>query len=172
MVSPVLRLFAAVLVAAFSLSLASGAMAQQTRDPLMPDSTKLRPWEQRLERFYNEGNPQRETDRATGRLYDDPLHRLGEPENRPLDPSAPAGPAASPPVLQPGVVELDRDNSGGINREEYFRGRMPFMTPQDRLGSRGRRMIDRLDSQFRNADRNRDGIVTPEELQGSENGRF
>jgi hypothetical protein len=147
-------------------------MAQQSRDPLMPDSTKLRPWEQRLDRFYNQGNPQRETDKATGRLFGDPLHRLGEPENKPFSPHAPTGPGTAPPTLRPGVAELDRDNSGTITREEYFRGRTPFMTPQDRIGSRGRRTMDRLNSQFRDLDRNRDGIVTPEEVQQGGGSRF
>jgi len=171
MFPPLPRLIPSVLV--ISLLAASGAMAQQTRDPLMPDSAKLRPWEERLRKFYNQGNPQEEVDRATKRLYEDPLHRLGEPENRALDPNTPQGTANVPPLtLQPGVLELDRDNDGSVSREEYFLGRGRSMSPQDRYGSRGRRIMERLDSQFRNVDRNRDGKVTPEELRQNGGGRF
>ena len=171
MVSPFARLIPSVLVVAISLGVASGVMAQQSRDPLMPDSDKLRPWEQRIDRFYNQGNPQTETDKATGRIYDDPMRRLGLPENRIFEQNAPETTSA-PPTLQPGVVEMDRDKNGAISREEYFQGRGRFMTPQQRGSSRGRRAVNRLDSQFRNADRNRDGIVTPEELEQSGGGRF
>ncbi len=171
MVSPASRAVASALVIGLMLVLTPGAMAQQSRDPLMPKSDTLRPWEKRLDRFYSRGNPQQDTNRATKRLYDDPLRKLGEPENKLPGPNTAPG-AAPPATLQRGVVELDRDNNGSISREEYFRGRTPFMTPQDRVSNRGRRMMDRLDSQFRNADRNRDGKVTAEELQQGGGRRF
>ena len=169
--SIVSRLAASALIVAFSLVAAPGAMAQQTRDPLLPSADKLRPWEKKLERFYSRGNPQSEVDKATKRLYSDPLQKFGLPENKPLLPSETPQPEVTAPTLQPGVVELDRNSTGSITRDEYFRGRIGVMTLQERVSSRGRRMINRLNSQFRRADRNGDGIVTPLELQQG-GGRF
>lgn len=171
MVMPLSRLLPSVIVV--SLLSVAGAMAQQSPDPLMPDSKKLRPWEDRLKKFYNEGNPQSEVDAATKRLYEDPMKRLGAPENKIFEPNAPQGSTSTPPLtLQPGVLELDRNNDGVVSRDEYFQGRTRPMAPQDRYSPRGLRAMERLDSQFRAVDRNHDGKVTPEELKQDGGARF
>jgi hypothetical protein len=128
------------------------------------------PWDDKVKRFYSRGDPQQEIDRARRRLYDDPLHRLGVPENRFEDPHAPDAPRTAPPAFDPGVSRLDNDRDGAISREEYFQGRTRLITPGFRGEQRQRRHQERLDSRFRDADRNRDGKITAEELQRS--GRF
>jgi hypothetical protein len=155
-------LAAAAFLMAAPLLPAGDAAAQGARTPAGP---KAQPWDDRVKRFYGRGEPQREVDRALQRLYRDPLHdKLGLPENKLDDPQAPAVPTA-PPGFDPGTSRLDSDRDGTISRQEYFQGNTRAITPGFRGEQRYRQGQERLDSQFRNADRNRDGKITPGELQ-------
>ena len=160
-------LAAAAIVLAAPAILPGGAAAQGTQPGAGPAAA---PWDDKVKRFFSRGDPQQEIDRATRGLYDDPLHRLGVPENRLEDPHAPDAPPPAPPAFDPGVSRLDGDRDGAISREEYFQGRTRLITPGSRSEQRHRRHQERLDSRFRDADRNRDGKITPEELQRG--GRF
>ena len=155
-------LAAAAFLMAAPLLPAGDAAAQGARTGAQPSAPQ---WDGRVKRFYGRGEPQRDVDRALQRLYGDPLHnKLGLPENRLEDPHAPAAPTA-PSRFDPGTSRLDSDRDGAISRQEYFQGNTRAITPGFRGEQRHRQGQERLDSQFRNADRNRDGKVTPAELQ-------
>lgn len=156
----------AVIVSAATIALAipvahvnvAAAQQTQTGQPAAPE------WDDRVKRFYGRGDTQREIDGATRRLYEDPLHKHGAPENRLDDPRTPDS-ASGAPHFDSGVRRLDDNRDGAISRQEYFQGRSRMVAPGLRGDDRLRRQQERLNSQFRDADRNRDGKVTPDELR-------
>lgn len=155
-------LAAAAFILAATLMPAAELSAQGANSPT------AQPWDDRVKRFYGRGEPDREFDRAKRKLFGDPLHdRMGLPENRLNDPDVPDGTqSTAPPAFDQRTLELDRDRDGAISREEYFQGKTRNVTPGFRGERRHQRVLDRLDTQFRKADRDRDGKVTPAELQG------
>ena len=136
----------------------AAAQQTQTGKPAAP------PWDDRVKRFYGRGDTQQEIDGATRRLYDDPLRKYGVPENRRGDPRAPDS-ASTAPGFDYGVRRLDDNRDGAISRQEYFQGRARMVAPGLQGNERLRRQQERLNSQFRDADRNRDGKITPDELR-------
>lgn len=100
----------------------------------------------------------------------DPAARLGLPPNPTF--TDPAPPPSSPLALPPEMGPVDRNSDGAISRSEYFRGRNRSVPAGPAGELRQQRLFERLDSRFRNADSDRDGYVTPQELQNYGNPRF
>ena len=67
------------------------------------------------------------------------------------------------PVATARAVDIDGD--GAISQSEYFQGRSRLSNLGVKSGRNDQRRTQRLQSQFRNADSNRDGKVSPLELQ-------
>jgi hypothetical protein len=150
----------------------SAAVAQTQRgykDPLAPKTSS---GDRKLQKFFSRGVPQTKTDRAARRLLNDPLRKLGLPENRLNDPKAATVPGAAPPVFESNVRHLDADGDGSVSRTEYFQGRTRLVSPGRNTARRNRAQQRRLDSRFRQADSNRDGRVSPAELKATGGVRF
>lgn len=157
-----------LLVTAFGSS-ASAQTQRGYKDPLAP---KTSPVDRRINKFLNRGVPQTRTDRAVRRLFNDPLRKLGLPENRLNDPKSPTAPSVTAPQFDPGVARLDVDRDGSVSRTEYFRGRSRLVSPGRNADRRTRSHQRRLESRFRQADGNRDGVVSPAELKARGGARF
>ena len=84
------------------------------------------------------------------------------------DPKSDDQPKAAPPRYE-AYRWLDSDRDGFISRQEYFSGRSSVTFAGQ---ARRRAALRRLDSRFRDADRNRDGRVSAGELEGLGNARF
>lgn len=139
------------------------------KDPLAP---KTSPADKKLREFFNRGVPQTKTDRAAKRLFKDPLRKFGLPKNRLNDPDGPTAPSVTEPVFDPGIAHLDADGDGTVSRSEYFQGRTRLVSPGRDSDRRTRSLQRRLDSRFRQADSNGDGVVSPAELQATGGARF
>ena len=163
--------FAAAAIALVSMT--GPAVNAQTqrgyKDPLAP---KVSPTDRRVNKFLNRGVPETRTDRAARRLFDDPMRKLGLPENRLNDPNASTGGSPTEPKFDPGVARLDADRDGSISRAEYFRGRSRLVSPGRNATQRSRSQQRRLESRFRRADTNGDGLVSPAELKARGGPRF
>ena len=150
--------------------IASGAMFEVSAQQ------QVQPWERDLQKFYNQDrkvlqprlrNPAQE---ALRKLRRDPLARLGLPGNQaPLPENAPAN---EEPVFSPFAADYDRNGDGAVTREEYFSKQRRQFGVGAGSASRQQRALRRLYSQFRNADIDRDGKVTAQELNSLPGVRF
>jgi hypothetical protein len=143
----------------------------------------LKPWERELGKFYQRQRLPASPGASVGRTFEqlnrdplakinrDPLARLGFGGHVKL-PQAPVAPTAPAPAFDPGVARLDTNNDGAVSREEYVRGNDRQFGTGGAGSARQRLYRERLSSQFGNADLNRDGMVSPEELQGIPGTRF
>ena len=136
----------------------------------------VQPWERDLRKFYNRDrkvlqprirNPAQD---ALRKLRRDPLAKLGLPANKALLP--PVVTKIAEPTFSPYTAGYDRYGDGAVTREEYFSSQRRHYGQG--VGSANRRMraINRLGSQFRNADINRDGKVTAKNLNSLPGARF
>ena len=162
-----------VLTMAGLLVTANDAWAQRSdRGYSLPRPAKVKPWQKRIDRYYRRINPdpQRRLKKAERKLYGDPGKLLGLPSNPKLKgKGGPKASASAPLGLDPDVANLDSDGDGSISRSEYLQGRSRLMSLNSRVNGRQRQ---RLESQFRHTDLNRDGKVTPDELRYRGTGRF
>ena len=143
----------------------------------------LKPWERELGKFYQRQRLPASPSAPAARTFEqlnrdplakinkDPLARLGFGSHVKL-PSAPVAPTAPAPAFDPGVARLDSDNDGAVSRDEYVRGNDRQFGTGGAGSARQRVFRERLSSQFGNADLNRDGKVSPEELQSIPGTRF
>ena len=175
--TPIKKLFRAAAIAQVALVVAaSGALAQGANDSrLRPDVSKL---------YGRPGATINDRNKAAlERLNRNPVDRLDSrsglnlKENRSAlqSPGAGAGSAAGADIGK--YKSLDSNGDGAISQGEYFSGRnRQFGVPTARIGSRSAKRQQqynaRLQSNFRRADRNRDGKVSTQELKGLKNPRF
>ena len=133
-------------------------------------------WERNLQKFYNRDkqvlqprirNPAQD---ALRKLRRDPLAKLGLPANQ--APLAEEALEIVKPMFSPFTGGDDRDRDGAVTREEYFSSQRRHFGPGRGSASRRQRSLSRLDSQFRNADIDRDGKVTAKELDSLPGVRF
>jgi len=141
----------------------SAAAAQTQPAPL--------PWEKRAREILEPKLPDNEN--PLDRQFQQNLKRLGLPPQPPLDTGADEAPAEPPPGLSTVIVpQMDSNHDGYVSRDEYFANRGRGRT----AGSVGTQHYlqrqNRMDSRFRNADRNRDGRLSPEEIDEIGNARF
>lgn len=193
------RAWVLAVVGAAVFACASGAMAQAYDAPpakapfkqgvVNQNARQIKSWELGLRRFY--GRQQSATARAKdrqalGKLYSDPLAKkdpLAKLNRDPLlkhgfgrhvrMPKAPVDTAPSALTFDPGVARLDGNSDGAVSLDEYVRGRDRTITRGGAVSGRDQQVYrERLRSQFGFADQNRDGMVTPDELQGVSGSRF
>ncbi len=176
-------LAAASPVAAQSAPGAEDATPEFRQGVVNQKARTLKPWERELGKFYQRQRPPESPGASAGRTFEqlnrdplakinkDPLARLGFGSHVKL-PSAPAAPTAPAPAFDPGIARLDSNNDGVVSRDEYVRGNNRQFGTGAAGSARERVYRERLSSQFGNADQNRDGKVSPEELQGIPGARF
>ena len=75
-------------------------------------------------------------------------------------------------MFAPTVSPLDTDGDGAVTRQEYFGARARFVPSGRQSIARARRASERLVTQFRALDANRDGLVTPDETALYPDARF
>jgi hypothetical protein len=150
----------------FGLAPMPQALAQQ----------QVQPWERDLQKFYNRDrkvlqprlrNPAQE---ALRKLRRDPLAKLGLPTNQGV--LRQETPKIVEPTFSPFAAGHDRDGDGAVTREEYFSSQRRHFAPVGGSATRRQRALNRLNSQFRNADIDRDGKVTAKELNSLPGVRF
>lgn len=167
-----LKLSLALTVAGL-LAAANDAQAQRSRSGAsLPRPAKIKPWQERVDRYFRRmhPDPRRHLKKAERTLYRDPGKALGLPSNPKLN--GKGGPKASGSAttgLNPAVANLDTNGDGSISRSEYLQGRSRLSSLNRRVNEHQRQ---RLKSQFRHTDLNRDGKVTPDELRYRGTGRF
>ena len=145
------------------LAQASTSNAQQQPTPF--------PWERDAKKFYNQGIPR--TENPLDRRIQDGLRKLGLPDQPQLDITKETEPEAEPPGLSQSVMpELDGNRDGYVSRGEYFSSRQRVPTVGNRGSERSLQRRDRIDSRFRAADRDRDGRLSPEEIDRMQDRRF
>lgn len=164
-----LKLSLALMVAA-PLVMATDASAQRTKrnSKVTKANDKVYknvPWQKTLDRYFRSANPQIEIDKAKNTVFRDQSAVLGLPSNVIRQPSRPNVPVVAPVTLAPVVSHLDADGDGAISQSEYFQGRSRLSNIGVKSDRNSQRRTQRLQSQFRNADSNRDGKVSPLELQ-------
>jgi len=137
---------------------------------------QVQPWERDLQKFYNRDkkvlqprlkNPAQD---ALRKLRRDPLAKLGLPANRGV--LREESPKTVEPTFSPFTAGHDRDGDGAVTREEYFSSQRRNFAPGGGSANRRQRALSRLNSQFRNADVDRDGKVTAKELNSLPGARF
>jgi len=179
-----LKLSLALMIAA-PLVMATDALAQRTKRPpylsnaakKLRKPAKIKPvktesWQKAIDKLYRPANPQIGINKANSTLFRDPGKALGLQSNAISRPTAPNAPVVAPVTLDPAVSHLDINGDGSISRGEYFQGRARLSNLGVKSDRTNQRWKQRLDSQFRRTDLNRDGKVTPEELQSSGGARF
>jgi len=138
-----------------------------------PSTSKL-PWERDVDRLYKNSGPDA-TDSAVKKLYQDPMARLGLPPA--IVPFNPSGQGAVAPTMPPtpDFNRLDSNRDGVVTQQEYAAGRSRTVQP---LGTgsaqslRAQALNQRGLSRFRQADRNGDGFISPDEYNNSRDSRF
>lgn len=139
------------------------AVAQQQPAPF--------PWERDANKFFNQGIPRVEN--PIDRNIKESLRKLGLPDQPSPDQGREAEPEAEPPGLSQSVMpRLDSNDDGYVSRDEYFSSRQRVPTVGIQGTQRYLHRRERLDSRFRAADRNRDGRLSPDEIDGMEGRRF
>jgi hypothetical protein len=171
-----LKLSLALMVAA-PLVMATDAFAQRKKrtsstSKVFKKSYRNVPWQKALDKYYRSNTPQSAADKARRTVFRDPTRVLGLPSNKITKPNQPNAPVVAPVTLAPAVSHLDSDGDGSVSRAEYFQGRSRLTNFGVKTGRNNQRRTKRLQSQFRRADSNRDGKVSPLELQAVGNGRF
>ena len=90
--------------------------------------------------------------------------------------ASPGGASSAAPVspTDPSFRRYDLNGNGTISADEYTAARMRAApaNPNAVDAERRRMLLERFDSRFRSADRNRDGRITPGEMGGVSNPRF
>jgi hypothetical protein len=159
----------------------SATKAKPRKAPRQPEFLRRGPlelpWEKEIRRFRQraEGlwgpDPKERLRIALRKLNADPMLRLGYTANVLALPEAKAPEPVVPPVFDR-YVRIDANGDGEISRQEYMRGNARFITVGPRGDARRRAYTLRLRSRFRGVDRNNDGRITPQELEGLQNLRF
>lgn len=189
-----MRYFLAVTIVAagFAAAVSSASVrAQSGGNTLLNPTGKqsaILPWERSLQRYYDRERlaRQRGADPLSGlrttaldrrqallrRFYGDPARALGLPANPNLPDPLTGAPATSPLEFAPTVSPLDINGDGAVTQQEYFNARARFVPGGAQGTARARRARERLISQFRALDADRDGRITPNETALYPNPRF
>ena len=156
--------FAAVLIGVLVAGAAPGFVAAQQQP-------KPFPWENDANKFLNRGIPKVEN--PIDKRINRGLRSLGLPTQPQLDITKDAEPLPQPPGLSEAVIpRLDTNCDGVVSRDEYFTGRQRPATAGAAGTNRHVRRINRLNSRFRAADRNRDGRLSGPEIDAMKGRRF
>lgn len=139
------------------------AFAQQQPKPF--------PWENDANRFLNRGVPKVEN--PIDKRINEGLRSLGLPTQPQLDITKDAQPLPEPPGLSESVLpRLDTNRDGTVSQQEYLFGRQrPSVAGQQGTLNHVRRS-QRLNSRFREADKNRDGRLSAPEIDAMKGRRF
>ena len=101
------------------------------------------------------------------------MKSLGLPTQPQLDITKNAEPLPEAPGLSEAVIpRLDTNRDGVVSRHEYFTGRQRPATAGAEGTNQHVRRIQRLNSRFRAADRNRDGRLVGPEIDAMKGRRF
>lgn len=158
----------------------SASKAKPRKAPRQPDFLRRGPvelpWEKEIRRFRQRAerlgpDPTERLRIALRKLNADPMLRLGYTGNVLAPPEAKAAEPVVTPVFER-YIGIDANGDGEISRPEYMRGNARFIAVGPRGDARRRAYTARLKSRFRGADRNNDGRITPQELEGLRNFRF
>ena len=162
------------LMVAVPLAMATGASAQQTkRSPNSPKPAKIKPWQKKLDKYFQPRLKQSRLERAQRSLKRDFGKQLGLPAHAKTHQlKGPNAPVVASPTLDPVVSNLDIDGDGSISRDEYFQGRSRLSNLGVKTDRNNQRRTKRLNSNFRRTDTNGDGRVSPDELQARGSARF
>lgn len=147
----------------FCVFVAASASAQQQPVPF--------PWEKDANMFLNRGAPK--IDNPIDRRIQEGLRKLGLPDQPDPNGNRETEPEAPPPGLSQSLLpRLDSDGDGSVSRNEYLTARQRPAVAGQRGSQMHLQRRERLDSQFRAADRNHDGRLSAEELDAMEGRRF
>lgn len=159
----------------------SAKKVKPRKPPRQPDFLRRGPpelpWEKEIRRYRRRTanlwgpDPTERLRIALRKLNADPMLRLGYTGNVLARPEAKAPQPAVAPVFDR-YTGIDANRDGEISRPEYMRGNARFIGVGPRSDARRRAYISRLRSRFRGVDRNNDGRITPQELEGLRNFRF
>lgn len=142
---------------------ATFAVAQQQPKPF--------PWEKNEDKFFNRGIPKVEN--PIDRRIKEGLKSLGLPDQPPSNPTRGTQPLEEPPGLSQTVIpRLDQNHDGTVSRQEYILKRQRPATAGSQGTASQVRRLERLNSRFRAADRNRDGKLSGPEIDAMEGRRF
>jgi hypothetical protein len=143
-----------------------GQLQRYNRQQTLPDPVRQRDEAER-DRLKRLGLP----------YFDPATPKTGTTGNQATPPGAPAGGIGV--TASPALRDLDRNYSrhdanrdGVITRQEYLGSQGRTRPSPLRNTFRERTFQERADSRFRANDRNRDGRITPDELQDLRNPRF
>ncbi|MGB0631750.1 MAG: hypothetical protein ACPGRZ_13755 [Alphaproteobacteria bacterium] len=129
------------------------------------------PWEKNADRFLRQGLPKIEN--PIDKRINEGLKRLGLPPQPKLDITGETVPQEQPPGLSETVMPtLDQNRNGFVSRDEYMRSRRGLLHAGRRGAEYHIRRDQRFDSRFRDADRNRDGRLSPDEIDRMKGRRF
>ena len=129
------------------------------------------PWEKNAQKFFQQGLPKIEN--PIDKRINEGLKRLGLPPQPKLDITGDLVPQEEPPGLSSSLMPtLDQNRNGFVSRDEYMRSRRGLLHADRRGAEFYIRRGERFDSRFRAADTNRDGRLSPTEIDRMQGQRF
>ncbi len=124
-----------------------------------------------VDRILNPRLPQYEN--PLDKRIDDARKALGLPPQPEFDSQGGASPPSEEPGLSSTILpQLDANGDGFVSREEYMQGHQRGTTVGDLGTRRYMQRYNRFDSRFRSADRDRDGRLSPDEIDAMQGKRF
>lgn len=154
-------------------SLIIGAIAFGASAPLAvaQQQPKPFPWEKEADKFFSRTIPKIEN--PIDKRINQGLKSIGLPNQPKLDISRDAKPLPEPPGLSETVIpKLDENRDGVVSRQEYMLKRQRPSTAGSQGTASQVRRLERLNSRFKSADRNRDGKLSGPEIDVMKGRRF
>lgn len=155
----------------FSLMIGAVAFGASATFAVAQQQPKPFPWEKNADRFFKRTLPKVEN--PIDKRIQEGLKSIGLPKQPELDTTRDAEPLPEPPGLSETVIpRLDQNRDGVVSRQEYMLKRQRPATAGSQGTSVKVRRLERLNSRFRSADRNRDGKLSGPEIDAMKGRRF